>query len=489
MYIIKNVQDGLEMTGGVRSHLMHPLSCQWKGHDIHISHYHKKCFIRAIFHATVFASGGILAISVKLLSYRKVTVIALSLISTATFGISYILQTLAWKVDVINKLKKHVPELTSSEEISKTDKKESELTPLQKACLDDDADLAMKLLEEGEDPSVCLDHGENAGANALHFAVCPKDEIKFLPIIEKILQKCPKLLNQLTCEGLTPLHYTVMGFNLPLVVEKLLSYGADVNVVSKEGLTALDYICGENHYHGDLEKGFKRTATIIELLLGKGAQFSKYKEGPLQMDLEFLHRNHHLKDESLISLYQLGLSKPVKDKYGNMIIHHACYWGRPNLVKWLIENENMASYLYQSNKHFDSPFSSLTMLCEWMYEGKEEIISYLLDKNLIPKEKKEELFIRAILAGYHKIIEKMKEEFQIDVKREFWGVGDRGGTLECNYPFNIIMNRIENAEPYFTPKLWILVKENYIKMAKVLMPTDESLIPDKIKALALKHSI
>lgn len=466
MNFIRNIQKNFEIIGGIKNHLRHPLDCRWQGHNIDIRYHNKKSLLLGAFHAAIPALVGILALSAKRLTYRKVTVIGLTLISSATFGISYILQTLAWKVSAINGLKKN-------EMYKKIDQQEFEMTPLQKACAEDDADLAMKLLEEGVDPSVCREYG----INVLQVIAARKDDAKFLPIIDKILEKHPKLLNQVDSRGFTPLHYAARNF-FPSVVQKLLSLGADVNIVSKEGLTPLDALCEKIADTSD-----SKAAAVIELLLDKGAHFSKYKQGPLDMNLESLHKTEFLKEESLLSLYKLGLFRPVKDKCGKMMIYYACSKGYPKLVKWLVEEGKMAPHLFNSGSESHSPFESLTGSCA-LYEGRQEVIFYLLDKNLIPVEKREKLFCQACLVGYHKVVEKLKDEFKIDVKREF--VNPHNEKV-VSYPFVRVM-RIIDCQANM-PLVWDLYEENFKKTAKLLKPSDESLITDSIKALALKHGI
>lgn len=438
MNIIKNIRKDFQLIGGVREHLRHPLICKWKGHSLYISLKNKKCVIRGIFHAALMASPGILGISIKLLTYRKVTVIGLAFISSGTFYVSYILQTLAWKVHLISKWKEPVSETTSGKEVEKTTK-EFDAIAFQNACEAHDADLAMKLLEESGNPS-------------------------------------EKLLNQVDDRGLTPLHYSVMNF-LPLVVEKLLNIGAEVNIVSKDGYTPLDIICVNN----DVRES-KKSATIIELLLSKGAEFSKHKEITIDKGLNTLHDNLDLKEESLKSLYKLGLLQLDKGFY------YAYPSARPNLIKWLIEEGSITTNLCESNPFLfkTSEFHRGRYLNIWNYKEKEQIISYLLNKDFISKKPKEDLLSHSILLGYHKLIEEKKSEFEINVKREFQVFDDE----LVGYPFSVALEVIAKWESYYSPNVWMLIKENMKKTAWLLKPTNESLLTeiDKERAHHIFHS-
>lgn len=96
---------------------------------------------------------------------------------------------------------------------------------------------------------------------------------------------------------------------------------------------------------------------------------------------------------------------------------------------------------------------------------------------------REGLFCQALMEGYFNVIDKIKNEFDMDVKRKYVCPVLRKTTLD--YPFSMIVRKIDKL----SPKEANLYEKNLIKTAKLVRPTDESLIPDDVKALALKYGL
>lgn len=457
MNITRKVSKDLQTIGGLKEHLRHPLTLKWKGHSIDISRYNKKCLFQGLFFAAIPTSVGI-AIS-RLSNYSKLHVISFTVISSSTFFATYMLSTLAKKINEMILLEKENFSKKSSDkaetiEETKPDVEEV-ITCLQEACMKGNAKKALEFIGKGPNrPDL---------HPAAHLSAYDPE---LFPVLEKILEHTPEALHQTDKFGFTPLHCAVLGPLAPLSVKKLLSLGAKVNCVSDKGLTPLDLLCA-NKWDGfseayTIDDFYKRTAEIVKMLLVSGATLSNFKDGPKDMNLVHLHINYFLDDEQLIALYKLGLSKPVADINGNMIIFHACASARPKLVKWLIEEAGMASYLFKSSPEFSCP--ALMVIEEREFRRKErlEIAIYLIEKDLVPPQWGVFAHIAAD-NGYDEVIEKMKNDMKYFIGITMLADGFK-----------------KDGSKHF---------ESVAKTAKLVIPLDTSKLPEKIKDLAQQHGI
>ena len=86
-----------------------------------------------------------------------------------------------------------------------------------------------------------LEEKDKSGKTAVHYCA----ENQNLNCIEQIISADPNLLNEADEEGYTPLHLAVISGN-SLIVNFLLSKGADVNAVDNELHSAVHWATGQS---------------------------------------------------------------------------------------------------------------------------------------------------------------------------------------------------------------------------------------------------
>lgn len=354
----RDVGTELELVGGIREHIRHPLTCKWNGHNIDVSQEKKNCFLYALF---ITVASALALLSLKRGAYAKFHTRTFVVISCGIFCLTYLRATLAKKIKAIQ---------TGKE----TKGKLEDLPPV--------AHLA---------------------------ASNPETDVS---VLENIIKKDLDALNQQDKEGLTPLHYAVSGPLNPLAVEKLLSLGADVNRVTKEGHTPLDFICQkrwnsnyEEFKDYTIDKLYEKIAIIIVALLNKPAEFSK---APLSINLQFLQSNYYLRDGNLIELYELALSKPAQDK----IIHECCY-ERPKLVKWLTEEAKIPNVFLKQPK-FAYLIKKIAVIKAKRGESDPEVIALIKKaRDLMPAD------IKTLPEDIRKLVQEITDEVRLaDVASE-----------------------------------------------------------------------
>lgn len=106
-------------------------------------------------------------------------------------------------------------------------------TPLMHAILSEDEDKVKMLLENGADPLLTNDLGENA-----MFAVAKSKTDNILEMLETLAPLVP--VDSIDSEGRTPLHTAARYHNLDNI-ESLLNHGANVNHTDWNGDTALTH--------------------------------------------------------------------------------------------------------------------------------------------------------------------------------------------------------------------------------------------------------
>ena len=85
-----------------------------------------------------------------------------------------------------------------------------------------------------------LEEKDKSGKTAVHYCA----ENQNLNCIEQIISADPNLLNEADEEGYTPLHLAVISGN-SLIVNFLISKGADVNAVDNEHHSAVHWATGK----------------------------------------------------------------------------------------------------------------------------------------------------------------------------------------------------------------------------------------------------
>ena len=89
-----------------------------------------------------------------------------------------------------------------------------------------------------------LEEKDKSGKTAVHYCA----ENQNLNCIEQIISADPNLLNEADEEGYTPLHLAVISGN-SLIVNFLISKGADVNAVDNEHHSAVHWATGKRIKH------------------------------------------------------------------------------------------------------------------------------------------------------------------------------------------------------------------------------------------------
>lgn len=142
--------------------------------------------------------------------------------------------------------------LSEGADINEKDK--AGYTPLHKAIIINEFDLAKFLVENGADLQTPHEHGDTP----LHFAVSGSHRENLIEFVKLLLSRGIDV-NAKNKDGVTPLQVAVVNGNAPLV-SLLLEHGAKVDVPYPDGVTVIDRAADEGY------------GKIVTLLQKSGAQ-------------------------------------------------------------------------------------------------------------------------------------------------------------------------------------------------------------------------
>ncbi len=159
-------------------------------------------------------------------------------------------------------------------------------------------------------------------------------------------------------EGMTPLMISAKLGHIKCV-ELLLINNANPNIRNYKRDTALH--CAINHLQPIL------CIDIVKLLISYNASINAVNNK---------HENAIMKatklgNLELVKLLDNGVSINIKDIFGNNLLHHACFYGYINIVKYLVERYDK-EILNEYNLFLETP---LSIAIEY---GYRDIIKYLL---------------------------------------------------------------------------------------------------------------
>jgi len=196
-------------------------------------------------------------------------------------------------------------------------------TPLMKACLNGNLDIAKLLLDTGANPNnVNMDDVEG-GPSPLFYVI---DHFCNVPLIRLLLQRGanPNVLDK---NHATPLIRAVHRGN-KVLMELLVSYGADVLAVDKNHYSAL---------HHCARKGFLKG--VLLLLSKAGDKLNDlFVVRSLHDDAAIHHACKYGYLEIVKALVNAGCPLELKNQLGDTPLHVACRYGYGEIVQYLIDS-------------------------------------------------------------------------------------------------------------------------------------------------------
>ncbi|CAG7721205.1 unnamed protein product [Allacma fusca] len=202
-------------------------------------------------------------------------------------------------------------------------------------------------------------------------------------------------LNACDVELMSPLHYASM-FDHKEIVEYLVSQGADLSLVEKNGWTPLHLAATRNAWQsvkilmkltGEIQLQDKNGHTVLHLIVKFCGDLHRImddetlpqflliletqdKRGNTAMHIAA--KNGQIK--SLAKLLKLGCSITTKNNYGENVFHVACRHKQTEIILHLTEHPHFNSVINESNGSGCTPFHIAAS------EGHDKILEMLMKK-------------------------------------------------------------------------------------------------------------
>ncbi|XP_046452784.1 putative ankyrin repeat protein RF_0381 [Daphnia pulex] len=191
---------------------------------------------------------------------------------------------------------------------------------LLSAIKDSDVESVRLLLKNGAD----IRAWEETGANALNFA---SFLAKTTDVIDAILETGKFDINGGDREGVTPLHFAIMGTNLETIARHLIQKGADPNIANKRGNTALHFAAL-----------YAKTIETITLILENKQVDINHRD---ELGRTALHYAIEKKNVEMARyLLEKGADPTIRNNEGNNSFHLAAqYLADTDVLNLMLQNE------------------------------------------------------------------------------------------------------------------------------------------------------
>lgn len=227
------------------------------------------------------------------------------------------------------------------------------------ACEEGNLENVKMELEKGADPN----YQDILGQTPLIIAIYSSNKTNVIEIIQQLIDKGANVNHIKESTGI-PALFEAVRIDEPSIVETLLKFGADPNIITESGNSPMSLSIYKSletftlllSYDGDpntvntdgnpllhiaIQKGVKGTR-FVEKLIKAGANVNiNDKNGNTPLQLASKQGNTFV----VKKLIEAGATVNISDKNGNTPLMLASQTGRLNTVKWLLANEADKNYI------------------------------------------------------------------------------------------------------------------------------------------------
>ncbi len=189
-------------------------------------------------------------------------------------------------------------------------------TPLHEATFGGYLNIVHILLNYGSEIDAC----DNSGKTSLYYA-CQEGHLE----VVRLLLNRNANINLMSHEGITPFRIACIRNHLKLSEFLLKTNYADIDSADQDGRTTLEYLIIEN-----------KNIEIIELLLKYGANLNLITHDNLNQETLLHVATRHGNEKCVELLLKYNINKDALDEYGNTALMVACSNDKTNIVKLLL---------------------------------------------------------------------------------------------------------------------------------------------------------